>query len=203
MKHGVVAAMVCLAMGSSACSFALPVPPSEPSQRTRTAAKKCSEVAHRWFYPVNDALGATIGGINMAIASNARPHEDVRYYGLEVDRSVGFWALGVAPLVVYGAGAIYGLIQCARCDDLLREHDLDSDGGALESSQRVERMDERETRWSNPGDGTVGAVVQEREQDEPPATLPEWSAFRREPLDEQKQKPKKTISPRTYVAPQP
>jgi hypothetical protein len=46
-------------------------------------------------------------------------------------------------------------------------------------------------------------VAQERPADEPPAALPEWSAFRREPLDEAEQKPKKAISPRTPMAPQP
>lgn len=52
VKHDAVLAMLCLAMGAAACSFTLPVAPSEPSQRTRTAAKKCANVSGRWFYLV-------------------------------------------------------------------------------------------------------------------------------------------------------
>jgi hypothetical protein len=138
----------------------------------------------------------------MAIAGGAKAGGEIRYLGIEVDKSVAFWGLGVAPLVLFGAGAVYGFIQHSRCDELLREHDLDPEGRRVEGAESVAPADEREKRWSNPGDGSVGTVVQTREQAEH-EDLPEWSAFRRVPLDAAGEKPKKATSPRTPMAPQP
>jgi hypothetical protein len=105
------------AVCSFGCSFVLVSgPPSEPTERTPDAASRCtSSVLH----PVLDTVGAGIGALNIGIAADASPGK-VSWYGVEMDADTGM-GLGIAQLGVYGAAAVYGYIQTARCRSLRDE----------------------------------------------------------------------------------
>jgi hypothetical protein len=105
------------AVCSAGCSFVLVSgPPSEPTERTPDAASRCtSSVLH----PVLDTVGAGIGALNIGIAADASPGK-VSWYGVEMDADTGM-GLGIAQLGVYGAAAVYGYIQTARCRSLREE----------------------------------------------------------------------------------
>lgn len=120
----------------------------------------------------------------MGVAANAKSYEDLEYGPIKVEKSVGFWGLGVVPLALFGAGAVYGYVQCARCDALLREHRMDLEGKKLAPVETAEQREQRwsnaedsvrEQRWSNAGDSSSEGDAR--------TVLPEWSAFRREPLE--------------------
>jgi hypothetical protein len=143
-------------------------------------------VKDRWIAPISDTIGAAIGGVNMAIAASTKSYEDLRYVGIKVDKSVGFWGLGVVPLVLFGAGAVYGYVQCARCDALLREQGLDTQGEKV-VRVRVETEAQREQRWANPEDwgntGKTAIKLRLAREGDGATVLPDWSAFQRVPLE--------------------
>ena len=109
--------VIALSVGCVGCSFVfVPAPPSDPSERTREAASRCTTSV---LHPVLDSVGAGIGAINIGIAADASPG-DVSWYGIEMDAEKGM-GLGVTQLVVFGAAAAYGFIQISRCDTLREE----------------------------------------------------------------------------------
>jgi hypothetical protein len=172
----VVLLIVTTALGG--CSFSMNVAPSEPSERTRQAARNCTSSV---LYAVGDSLSAGVGLVNIGISASA--DRKVLIYGAETDKDVGL-ALGITQLALFGGAAVYGYVQSARCGALRAEQNIDGEERRSEAAGR-------------------GAVVLPRrgaeKQPEPSFAgednLPSWSAFRRHPIEEDYRKPTRTEPP--------
>ena len=92
--------------------------PSDPSQRTAKATRECLQ---GYWYPILDTANAGIGAYNTGLAASANEGDRIKAYGyLEMDRKAGL-ALGITQLTLFGAGAVYGFVQLARCEALDNE----------------------------------------------------------------------------------
>jgi hypothetical protein len=99
------------------CSFAfVSGPPSETAAQTSEATPRCTTSV---LVPVLDGVAAAVGALNIGIAADASPGT-VSWYGVEMDAKTGV-TLGVLQLGAFGAGAIYGFVQTARCKAFLAE----------------------------------------------------------------------------------
>lgn len=112
-----------LNVGVSGCSFTMmKTAPADPVKRTVVAAERCtSNVVN----PVFDTLAAGVGVANIVISANAAPG-DVSWYGVEMNHKLGT-VLGASQLAVFGASAVFGYIQAARCAKLRGEFADDPD----------------------------------------------------------------------------
>jgi hypothetical protein len=160
------------------CSFTMNVAPSDPSERTRQAARECTSSV---YYPALDTLAAAVGAANIVISATA--DRKVLIYGAETDKDVGL-GLGITQLVLYGGAAAYGYLQLARCSTLRSEQNIDGDERRSEAA------------------GRGGVVLPRRGAEEQPEpsfggedSLPSWSAFRRHPIVEDYRKPTRTEPP--------
>jgi hypothetical protein len=154
-----------LSLVASGCSFAMRTAPSDPSERTPEAAQACTS---SYLVPALDSVSAAVGGYNIAVSAAA--DDKVRIYGGEVDKGVGL-GLGIAQLAAFGIAATYGYIEATRCNELRHE-------------QRVLTDDEVAARPADPppGPGMPPPPPADVTPEKRAAELPEWSAFRREPL---------------------
>jgi hypothetical protein len=109
--------LVLVSLGGFGCSFVfVPPPPSDPMERTREAASRCTTSV---LHPVLDSVAAGVGALNFGIAADASPGK-VAWYSIEMDAKKGM-ALGATQLALYGAAAVYGFVQTSRCSDLRDE----------------------------------------------------------------------------------
>jgi hypothetical protein len=168
--------------GATGCSFTMGTAPSDPAQRTRKAAGSCTSSV---YFPLLDTISAGVGVYNIGVSVAAR--DRVSLYRAEMSKKAGL-ALGITQAALFGAGAVYGYVQTARCDALRRETGLDPTPGTTTSGQWHPEARARSRRASEsvgrapgseddlpqaPAPGTDDAVSTE---------LPSWSAFRRYPL---------------------
>ena len=100
----------------SGCSFAaIPSPPSDPSERTREAASECTATN---LVPILDSFGALTGAVQIGIAASMDEGDRTSVFEMTSGTAM---AVGITELAVFGAGAIYGFTQVARCKTLQRE----------------------------------------------------------------------------------
>jgi hypothetical protein len=105
-----------LGSAASGCSFAaIPSPPSDPTERTREAANECT--ASNTF-PILDSVGALVGAVQIGIGASMAEGERTSAFDMTSGTAI---AVGVTELALFGAGAIYGYTQVARCKTLRRE----------------------------------------------------------------------------------
>ena len=175
------ALLVVLAFATGGCSFGMNVAPSEPSQRTRQAARECSASI---LAPLGDTLGAGVGAYNMGISLAAR--NEVTIYTAPVDKGVGL-ALGISQLALYGAAATYGYIQAGRCNSLRAETHMNGGAEQVVSLPGRSRTSPTAAAASRARGDALGSehdpgTSTQAASGSVEATLPAWSAFRRVPL---------------------
>lgn len=146
--------------------------PSDPSERVTVAASECTNTA---YLPAGDALAAAVGGINIGISAAAE--DEVRYYGVTMDKGVGL-AIGITQLAVFGAAATYGFIQLNRCNQLRREVHLDSPPEPERPATPPPASSPAAAIADAPAPASEGTAPAAPPQHE----LPSWSALRRFPM---------------------
>ncbi|HWP06870.1 MAG TPA: hypothetical protein VNN72_14050, partial [Polyangiaceae bacterium] len=75
-----------LALATTGCSFFMNTAPSDPSERTVTAAMECTNSS---YLPIGDSFAAAVSGINIAIASAANEGDELLYYGGTINKKAG------------------------------------------------------------------------------------------------------------------